>query len=75
VQHPARGPAHDHRGQFRLLRKYQKQASTLARLESDSPGILRIHTDDEGAVVVDESDGECDVNTLLAEIELAMNVR
>jgi hypothetical protein len=26
-------------------------------------------------VVVDECDGECDVNTLLAEIELTMNVR
>src|SRR5450755_1301986 len=59
----------------RLLREYQKQASTLARLESDIPGILRVHTDDEGAVLVDESDGECDVNTLLAEIELAMTVR
>jgi len=34
-----------------------------------------LRSNDEGAVVVDESDGECDVNTLLAEIELAMNVR
>lgn len=59
----------------RLLRKYQKQASTLARLEHDSPGILRLDTDEHGAVVVDESDGECDVNDLLAQIEQAMTAR
>jgi two-component system probable response regulator PhcQ len=59
----------------RLLREYQRQASTLARLENHSPGILRLHTDDEGAVVVDESDGECDVNELLSQIEQVMSVR
>jgi len=59
----------------RLLREYQRQASTLARLENHSPGILRLHTDDEGAVVVDESDGEYDVNDLLSQIEQAMSAR
>ena len=59
----------------RLLREYQKQASTLARLEHHSPGILHLHTDEQGAVVVDESDGECDVNDLLSQIEQAMSVR
>jgi two-component system probable response regulator PhcQ len=59
----------------RLLREYQKQASTLARLEHHSPGILHLHTDEQGAVVVDESDGECDVNDLLSQIERAMSVR
>jgi DNA-binding NtrC family response regulator len=59
----------------RLLREYQKQASTLARLEHNSPGILRLDTDEQGAVVVNESDAECDVNDLLAQIEQAMAAR
>jgi two-component system probable response regulator PhcQ len=56
----------------RLLRKYQRQSATLARLKHDSPGILRLETDEQGAVVVDEADGECDVNDLLTQIEQAM---
>jgi two-component system, probable response regulator PhcQ len=59
----------------RLLREYQRQASTLARVEHNSPGILLLDTDEEGAVVVDESDGECDVKDLLEQIERAMTVR
>jgi DNA-binding NtrC family response regulator len=59
----------------RLLRGYQRQASTLARLKHDSPGILRLDTDELGAVVVDESDAECDVNDLLAQMEHAMTAR
>jgi DNA-binding NtrC family response regulator len=59
----------------RLLREYQKQASTLARLEHHSPEIMNLDTDDQGAVVVDESDAECDVNELLAQIEQAMSAR
>jgi DNA-binding NtrC family response regulator len=59
----------------RLLREYQKQASTLARLEHHSPEIMSLDTDDQGAVVVDESDAECDVNELLAQIERAMSAR
>jgi DNA-binding NtrC family response regulator len=58
----------------RLLREYQKQASMLARLERHSPEILHLHTDDQGAVVMDESDAECDVNDLLSQIERAMSV-
>jgi len=59
----------------RLLREYQKQASTLARLEHHSPEIMSLDTDDQGAVVVDESDAECDVNELLAQMERAMSAR
>jgi DNA-binding NtrC family response regulator len=59
----------------RLLREYQRQASMLARVERDSPGILRLDTDEEGAVVVDEADAELDVPDLLAQIEHAMNTR
>jgi|SRR5450631_3908972 two-component system probable response regulator PhcQ len=59
----------------RLLREYQRQSSTLARLEHNSPGILLLNTDDEGAVVVDESDGECNVKDLLAQIQQAISAR
>jgi DNA-binding NtrC family response regulator len=59
----------------RLLREYQKQASTLARLEHHSPEIMNLDTDEQGAVVVDESDAECDVNELLAQMEQAMSAR
>jgi DNA-binding NtrC family response regulator len=59
----------------RLLRSYQRQASTLARIEHSSPGILLLDTDEEGAVVVDEADAECDVTDLLAQMERAMMTR
>jgi FixJ family two-component response regulator len=59
----------------RLLREFQRQASTLARVEHNSPGLLLLDTDEDGAVVVDESDGECDVKDLLEQIELAMTAR
>jgi hypothetical protein len=47
----------------------------LARVEHDSPGLLRLDIDEQGAVVVNESDGECDVGDLLAQIEHAMSQR
>jgi DNA-binding NtrC family response regulator len=56
----------------RLLREYQRQASMLARLEQQSPGLLHLDTDDQGALVMDESDAECDVTDLLAQMERAM---
>jgi hypothetical protein len=59
----------------RLLREYQRQSSKIARIEHHSPGLLLLDTDEEGAVVVDESDGECDVNDLLIQIERAIGVR
>jgi len=36
---------------------------------------MSLHTDDQGAVMVDESDAECDVNELLAQMERAMSAR
>lgn len=59
----------------KLLREYQRQAATLARVEHSSPGLLRLDTDDDGAVVVSESDGHGDVKDLLAEIEQAISSR
>jgi len=57
----------------KLLREYQRQASRLARLEQQSPGLMHVDTDEQGAVVVNESDGECEMGDLLAQIEHAMN--
>lgn len=59
----------------RLLREYQKQASLLARVEKHSPNLLRLDTDEQGAVVLYEADLEGNATDLLAEIELAMRRR
>ena len=59
----------------RLLREYQRQAATLSRIELASPGLLHLDTDDDGAVVVSESDADADVKDLLAEIEQAISSR
>jgi two-component system probable response regulator PhcQ len=56
----------------RLLREYQRQAALLARLGRHSPDLLRVDTDEQGAVMVDESELEGNAMQLLAEIELAM---
>jgi two-component system probable response regulator PhcQ len=59
----------------RLLRKYQKQAALLARLNHNGSDLLRLDTDEHGAVVLDETDAEVPVMDLLAEIEFAMKGR
>jgi two-component system, probable response regulator PhcQ len=56
----------------RLLREFQKQASLLARLELRSPGLLNVEVDDQGAVMVDESEGDGELEDLLSEMERAM---
>jgi two-component system probable response regulator PhcQ len=53
----------------RLLREYQRQAAVLAKFNRD---LLRLDTDERGAAVVNDSDGEKEVTDLLAEIELAI---
>jgi two-component system, probable response regulator PhcQ len=59
----------------RLLREFQLQAAALARLEHRSPGLLRLDTDEHGAVVVSEEDEHGNVEDLLAEIEQAIATR
>jgi two-component system probable response regulator PhcQ len=59
----------------RLLRKYQRQASLLAKLNHSGPELLRVDTDEYGAVIVDEAEGDNDSTNLLAEIELAIKGR
>ena len=56
----------------RLLREYQRQAALLAKVNQDAPELLRLNTDERGALVIDEADGEGELTDLLAEIELAM---
>jgi two-component system probable response regulator PhcQ len=56
----------------RLLREFQRQAALLERLTQSGPELLRVTTDDCGAVIVDESEGEGEVTDLLAEIERAI---
>ncbi|HMD73473.1 MAG TPA: response regulator [Steroidobacteraceae bacterium] len=59
----------------KLLREFQLQASRLSRLERQSPAIMHLETDDQGAVVLDESDGDCEIGDLLAQIEDAISRR
>jgi two-component system, probable response regulator PhcQ len=59
----------------RLLRDYQRQAALLAQLEPKGADLLQLDVDDQGAVMVSESDGDGDVADLLAEIENAINKR
>ena len=61
-----------------LLREYQKksaivdrQATLLDELERSQPGITRLDTDADGAIVVDEND-DSDVESLLRDIEQEM---
>jgi len=59
----------------RLLRKYQQQSALLAKLNHNGSDLLRLDTDEQGAVVLDETDAEVPLTDLLAEIELAMKGR
>ncbi|MDB6082542.1 MAG: response regulator [Gammaproteobacteria bacterium] len=59
----------------RMLREYQRQATLIARLELHGRDLLRLETDEQGALVVDESESEGDVMDLLADMEAAMKQR
>lgn len=55
-----------------LLREFRRQAATLDALERERPGLLSVEVDESGAILVDESDAERNVEDLLREIERAM---
>lgn len=59
----------------RLLRRYQRQEALLAKLHHSGPELLRVDTDERGAVIVDETEGENELTSLLDEIELALKRR
>jgi len=48
-----------------LLRRHQRQMQLGRALERQSPGITRLDTDADGAIIVDETDADCDVHQLL----------
>lgn len=56
----------------RLLRRYQRQEAFLAKINHSGPELLRVDTDESGAVIIDEAEGENGLPSLLDEIELAL---
>lgn len=44
----------------KLLKNYQEQAAVIEEIEEASPGILSLNTDGEGAILVDEIEGNLD---------------
>ena len=55
----------------RLLREFQKQAALLGKVDPGS-ALTRLNTDDQGAIVIDESDGDGELDELLEKMESAI---
>lgn len=55
----------------RLLKKYQQQSTLIAKMPA-SQELLDVERDEQGALVLDESDDDGDVMDLLAEMEAAL---
>jgi DNA-binding NtrC family response regulator len=55
----------------RLLREFQKQAALIEKARHSS-ALTHLDTDDQGAIVIDELDGEGDLDSLVEKMELAM---
>jgi len=53
----------------RLLHEYQKQSSIIEELERSSPGITRLRTDEEGAILISNADIDVELDELLKDIE------
>jgi DNA-binding NtrC family response regulator len=56
-----------------LLQRHQKQAQQLRALEHHSPGITQLHTDADGAIIVEETDADCDPRELLQALSKALD--
>lgn len=56
----------------RLLREFQRQANVLDQLRRSSQTLTHLHTDDQGVIVLEDSDDEGSVSDLLAEMEKAL---
>jgi two-component system probable response regulator PhcQ len=59
----------------RLLREYQRQAAMLKKLNHSGSDLLRLDTDAQGAVIIDDVDIDESATDVLAEIEAAMSGR
>jgi DNA-binding NtrC family response regulator len=58
----------------RLLQEHMKAQNLLDELEKANPGITRIETDEEGAIVMEDDDaGTEDVQSLLEDLEREMS--
>jgi len=54
----------------KMLRKYQKQGAFIEELERTNPGIMKLNTDDEGAILV--GDVEENLDELLRDMDQEM---
>lgn len=57
-----------------LLRQHQRRGRLLQELEARNPGITRLATDVDGAILVDERDAAVSMSDLLRELEAATAV-
>lgn len=53
----------------RLLRQFQRQAALQERLTQGRAELLSVNSDDGGAVILAESDGQRELTDLLVEME------
>ena len=57
----------------KLLQEHQKTQNLLEELEKATPGITKIEMDEDGAIMMDDSEGEADdVQSLLDDLEREM---
>jgi two-component system probable response regulator PhcQ len=57
----------------KLLQEHQKTQNLIEELEKANPGITRIDMDEDGAIMMDDSEGESDdVQSLLDDLEREM---
>jgi two-component system probable response regulator PhcQ len=59
----------------RLLKEFQRQAAILERVKDNASELLHLETDEQGALLVDETEANGDITDLVAEIERAMATR
>jgi ribosome maturation factor RimP len=57
----------------KLLQEHQKTQNLLEELEKANPGITKIEMDEDGAIMMDDSEGASeDVQSLLDDLEREM---
>ncbi len=53
----------------RLLKTTKKQNSIIKNIEREHPGITHVHRNEEGAIILDENNEDCEWDSLLQEID------
>lgn len=59
----------------RLLKEFQRQAALLERVKDNASELFHLETDEQGALLVDETEANGEITDLVAEIERAMAMR